>query len=233
LGEFYRDQTNTKKIERVFKTGEPLSFMPYVIAQMALAGAHAAHIERIEPDRVKAYVEKAMEVFDSIERRGNDLAQEDWENYRFMVLAAGNQFLGLYALRKLTSFELAVYYFSRAIAIKNPKRSEGWKDPVNYLYRAEATQMLYAKAKAKYHGLTEEQKNGELGKVLLAQINSYLQQRIEDYARLLALVQSNRPEFGAYADFARDRLRELLKDDPNRDKTMQDLIKRFQAEFAA
>ena len=208
--------------------------MPYVIAQVALAGANGAFAEIVELDRVKSYIERALIVFQSAEGRSSDLASQDWENYFFIVQAAGNRFLGLYALRKNHAFELAIQYFSRAIAIKSLKTTQGWKDPENYLLRAESWEYGISITKVKYEALPMEQKNGEPGKALLDRIKNYTQQAVEDYARMLALVQGRHTTTSSiYNDYIKGKLQMLLPNEPNRDVIIQNLIKRFLTEFAA
>ncbi|NOT63950.1 MAG: hypothetical protein HOP19_27365 [Acidobacteria bacterium] len=236
LKDYYGAAPNVAKLNQLFLAGEPLMHMPYVLAQITLAGIGFAMADELRDvktvDLVKGYLERAFRVFAPVETIGRQLSQAEWSTYRRSILSSGNQFLGYCALNKDRNPDLALIYLARAIAVKGDNNL-GWKDPLNYYLRTNANNEFYARASKKYGDLSQEQRGGETGKALLAEIQNYMQRLMDDYARILVVTQTNRPEFQAYRDYAESSLRTLLRQKPNHEVAYQDLIKRIQAEFAA
>ena len=69
---------------------------------------------------------------------------------------------------------------------------------------------------------------------MLDRVNTYTRQEVEDYARVLALVQGRHTTTGAaYNDYVKGALQGLLRNESNRDEIIQNLVKRFLTEFSA
>lgn len=233
LNDYYATGGNAAKLNRLFLTGEPLIHLPYVLAQMTLAGCSLAITDQYpDLDRVKLYVEKALRAFERAETIGRQMDQAQWTEFRRNVFASGNQFLGYRALEKDKNPEQASLYLTRAIAVKGDNH-QGWKDPLNYYLRTSAFNELMARVNKKYSELSEEQRNSESGKALLAQMQSYRQLVADDYARIVVLVKDKRPEYKPYLDFAEPALRANMSLKPDPEAAYQEIIKRMQAEFAA
>ncbi len=239
LGDYYSGAPNAAKLNHLFSTGEPLINLPYVLAQMTLAGTSFSmthefrEAEQVKiAARVKTYLERALQVFASADRGEQKLSQTDWDNFRRSLFASGNQFLGYYAWVKDHNAEQALLYLTRSIAVKGDDKL-GWKDPLNYYLRTNVNNEFYARASNKYGALSDELRNGEVGKALLAEIQNFMQKLAEDYARIMVVTQSNRPEYREYRDYAESSLRAFMRLKPNPEAAYQELIKRIQAEFAA
>ncbi len=229
LGDYYAANPTEAKLERLFLTGDPLLHLHYVLAQMALAGTAFAVFEPYSDlDRVKLYVEKGLRAFEPAETASTDIQQAQWNEYRRRLSIAGNQFLGFYALYKTNQPEQAVIYLSRAIAVKGHDR-QGWKDQGNYWFRTQAAAKLMEAASNKYNALSPERQASAEGQALLTQMQTHRRSQIEDFARIVALKKDEYPKL---LSRAQESLRALLHDDPNREQVIQDLIKRFETEFA-
>jgi hypothetical protein len=210
LNEYYRAPDATK-LEALIAAGEQsLKEQPgqmYVTVQLALAmsrGAISGNYQ--DPDKAGSYAEQALKLIES------PAPPEHWQadqytELRNAALAQLNQFLAWRELRRENaSPEQVIAAVNRAIDVKG-KDNLGWKDPNNYWLRAGAYTNQYQKLKAQYDALPAEEKTGEAGKALLAQVDALVDKMIEDYARVVAL--ATQPQTQPLQQSAREQLEQF------------------------
>ena len=226
LNDFYNGGQTLQKFDQLVATGQPLIHQPYVLAQIMLAGTSVSLSSASgHRERIKHYVDKAMTIFPAKAGNSSPTSQSDGDRLRLSVQAEGNKFLAWY-FHPYGKNDETLTYLARAIAIKGLDR-QGWKDPFNYWLRSLINQESMSALQMRYDALPPEQKNGPVASALLAQVQGYRQVIAEDLARIVALGRSD------HDSSANVQLRQLLQAEPNQDQIIQNLIKRFESEFAA
>lgn len=234
----YYASPDSAKLEKLFSTGEAFLRLspdyPYVVAQIALAG-HFAAIGEIYRDRekVKTYAEKALKVFEPVRSPSIEImTQQQWDQWRNIVFASLNQYLGWYFWQKGTAAaeEQALSFLAKAIQVKT-QNGMGWRDPTNYWLRSTIYNNEYTRLGKQYAALTAEQKESAAGKALLSQLNQSIDKLIVEYARVIAV--ANQPQYKPYRDAARESLQALWKHRHGSLAGMEELIKRYEKDPSA
>ena len=207
------------KLEALFAAGEGYlqvepdqqsPFHLYVLGQMALIG-HQASLGRTyeKLDRVKAYVDRAMNAFGSAQASEN--TKKDFDQYvvplKDLLQANGNQFLGFRLIEVKGDQNQALDYLGQAVQVKG--KDVGWKDPINYWLRSIIYNNQYTELRKQYDSLPDDAaKTGDAGKEILKKVNDLLDGKlVPEYARVLAT--ANKPDTKNIYDAAKQPFDQL------------------------
>lgn len=214
LKDYYSGAPDAAKLDKLFSTGDAFLVLqpnyPDVVAQQALAGSSAALGEAYKDlDKVKGYAEKALALFDAANTPNKDqMDQARWAQFRELIQAYENQFLGFYYNQPNGDTQKALDYLGKSIAVKSASGA-GWKDPNNYWIRSTINNATYVKLSKEYSALSDEQKVGDAGKALLKQIGEAVDKILPDYARVI--VTATKPEYQSLQTAARETFNALWK----------------------
>ena len=181
--------------------------------------------------RGNSYTEKALQNV-SQTAIPKDWTEATWATFRKDNTARLIQYKGLYKLRQTQpDYPGAIKDFSDAAAIKD---GAAIKDPNTYLLRAEAiTESLYKKYDGEYNALTEDEKRGDKGKAVLANIYPVVASLANDYARVMAVTEGQ-AIYKAIYDDSKIQSEEFYKFLKNGKTTgIEELFKRFKADIGA
>jgi len=225
----YNSAPDDRKLEQLFTAGEEyLKVQPdqqIVVAYLALAACDGVSRGYTNLDKVKSYGERALKVVVST-TPPTETKPEDWAALRDSIQAQVYQFFAYYLIEKKGSEQDAINYLTKATQIK-AKDGAGWKDVNNYNLRAGIYQNQYTQLSAEYSKLTDEEKNGDVGKALLAKINELVDTKlIPDLARVIAL--ATKPELKSIADEQRDNFDKFWKFRTDAPEKAAEYIKAFQ-----
>jgi hypothetical protein len=215
LKDYYSGPPDVAKLEKLFSTGDAFLQIqpnyPDVVAQQALAGSQAALPEIYKNlDKVKAYAEKALALFEPANTINKEqMDQARWTQFRELIMANQNQFLGFYFSQPSENprdAQKALEYLGKSTSVKSAS-GIGWKDPTNYWIRSTVNNLEYVKLSKEYAALPDDQKTGDAGKALLKRIGSAVDKLIPDYARVV--VTATKPEYKSYLDAANQSFKSL------------------------
>lgn len=236
LKDYYLGAPDVTKLEKLFSTGDAFLALspnyPDVVAQQALAGSQAALPEIYKNlDKVKAYAEKALALFEPTNTPDKEkMDQARWTQFRELIMANQNQFLGFYYSQPSENprdAQKALEYLGKATSVKSSS-GIGWKDPTNYWIRSTVNNLEYVKLSKEYAALPDDQKTGEAGKALLKQIGAAVDKLIPDYARVV--VTATKPEYKSYLDAAQQTFKSLWDFRTGKPEAGPDYIKNYAAD---
>ncbi len=225
----YYGGPDAAKLEQLFTAGEDVlkiqSDQQFVIAHLALAGAHASLPQIYKNlDKVKRYAEQALRVFEPT-KAPEGWQQPDWDSLREIVHTQMYQFMGFYLIETKGNQEEAINYLTKATQIKG-KDGAGWKDPNNYYFRSTVYTNQYVALQAEYGKLTDVDKTGDVGKEILKKVNDLLDTKlISDYARILAT--ATKPENSSLKEDARRQFDQFWKYRTEAPEKAADYVKSF------
>lgn len=236
LQDYYSAAPDVAKLEKLFSAGDAFLALspnyPDVVAQQALAGSQAALPEIYKNlDKVKGYSEKALALFEPANTPDKDkMDQARWAQFRELVMANQNQFLGFYYSQPAETprdAQKALEYLGKSIAVKS-QSGIGWKDPTNYWIRSTVNNLEYLKLSKEYTAVPDDQKTGEPGKALLKQIGAAVDKLIPDYARVI--VTATKPEYKGYLDAANQTFKSLWDFRTGKPEAGADYVKNYSAD---
>ncbi|HWQ32458.1 MAG TPA: hypothetical protein VNQ79_06210 [Blastocatellia bacterium] len=229
----YSPSPDAAKLEKLIADGEKfleeqpdhfgvITFMALSMSNGVLGGFYK------DTAKTQTYVEKALKLAE------NPTPPEGWkpEDYKKTVdtaVANLNFYLGYTALNQASpNLDDAEKYLARAAGVKSATPGEGWKDARVYWTRAEVSSKRYADLSRQYSALSEDDKRGDKGKVLLDQINPLIDKMIADYARVVAVATS--PATKQFQDAARESLKTYWEYKYKKPDGMNELVKGFEAD---
>ncbi len=229
LKAYYTPPQDANKLETLFSAGEEvLKLQPghgYFIGWMAMAGYTGVLSQTYKNlEKVRGHAVTALKTFEpAIPPEG--WKKEEWEPLREIVLAQMNQYMGYYLIETKGDQQQALDYLTKATQIKG-KDGAGWKDPNNYVMRSSIYSTQYAALSAEYEKLTDEQKNGDVGKEVRKKVNDLLDTKlIPEYARVLAT--ATKPETKALYNNAKQDFDNFWKFRTDAPDKAADYIKNF------
>lgn len=215
LRQHYSQVPTAESVEAIFAAGEAFLQLepnyPEAVAPMTLAGTAASYGEFYrDRDRVKGYVERALQLFAAPTTPNREhMTQDRWAQFRELIQAYGNQYLGFYyhLSENPREQDLALDYLQKATQIK-ARAGTGWRDPNTYWFRSVIYLKRFEQARQQFAALPANQQAGSTGWTLQTQINLLADQLIADYARAVAVA---RAEHRAFQEKTRQQLEKFWK----------------------